>query len=61
MMSEFETIIAANFTQRKADDMTLRVFRDPGTWTAPRVQALAGDLFRDALTALRDASSGSGE
>lgn len=57
-MSEFERIIAADFTQGETDEMTIRVFRDPETWTAPRVASLARSLYRDAILAVRAAEAG---
>lgn len=59
-MSEFEMIIAANFPQSETDSMTIRAFKDPGTWAAPRVRSLARSLYMDAILAARDAASGDG-
>jgi hypothetical protein len=57
-MPEFEQIIAAGFTQGETDEMTIRVFGDPGTWTAPRVASLTRSLYLDAILTVRAAEAG---
>lgn len=55
-MDEFERIIAAGFTQAEADEMTIRVFSDPGTWAGAGFIAAAGVLFEVADAVAADAA-----